>query len=301
MKKNCFLILLILVFVCGVFPLQAEAEKVWVRDILESPDQFWNRTVTVVGVVQNVIADPPGTTNGDYFLTDESTTQQIAIRTRELPPIGKTFEVTGLVFQDQDTGMTLIREEKRAVPGFPSWLKFAIAGGALLVLILLVIFIVLLVRPKKVEVPPEHVSLASPAPQPPPPPAPKAEDPLRTIKHRPEAEPKPAEKTVAFLDLGAELNVEKGPDKGKEHTIHKLVTTIGRAGVRKNDFELSDETVSKEQAKIYYDNTTKEFFLANESDTNPTLVNKKIAADRELLKNDDLIEAGATTIRFIKK
>jgi len=290
-----------LAFGLGVFPGQAVAEKVWVRDILENPDQFWNRTITVVGVVQNVIANPPGTTNGDYFLTDESTTQHIAIRTKELPPIGKTFEVTGLVFQDQETGMTLISEQKRAVPGFPSWFKYVIGAGVLLVLVLLVVFIILLVRPKKVVASPEYASPAAPSPQPPISPVPQAQDPLRTIKHRPEPEPKAVEKTVAFLDLGAELIVEKGPDKGKEHTVHKLVTTMGRAGVRKNDLELSDETVSKAQANVYFDNTTKEFFIVNESTTNPTLVNKKIVTDREILKDDDLIEAGATTIKFKKK
>ncbi len=111
------------------------------------------------------------------------------------------------------------------------------------------------------------------------------------------AAPEPA-KTRAFQSLRAEFLIEKGPDKGITYTLRKQVTTIGRGGSRKNDVELSDDTVSKEQSSIVYDRTTKEFSVSNESTTNPTQVNQEIVTDPVILKNNDLIEVGASAIRF---
>ena len=106
--------------------------------------------------------------------------------------------------------------------------------------------------------------------------------------------------TQRFVSLGADLIAEKGPDKGREFPLHKPVTTIGRAGARRNDVELSDDTVSKDQASIYYDVARREFSIANESATNPTKVNGAQISGPTLLENGGTIEAGRTILRFKK-
>jgi pSer/pThr/pTyr-binding forkhead associated (FHA) protein len=94
--------------------------------------------------------------------------------------------------------------------------------------------------------------------------------------------------------------VEKGPDKGREFTLHLPVTTLGRAGGRHNDVEVVDETVSKDQASIYYDTTTKQFSIANESATNPTKVNGQVISGPTSLDHGAIIEMGRTVVRIRK-
>jgi predicted component of type VI protein secretion system len=74
--------------------------------------------------------------------------------------------------------------------------------------------------------------------------------------------------------------------------------TIGRPGARKNDIELNDDTVSKQQASIYYDNTKKQFTIKNESTTNPTMVDKNVVTESAALENGSQIEMGKTVLKF---
>jgi len=64
------------------------------------------------------------------------------------------------------------------------------------------------------------------------------------------------------------------------------------------DVELADDTVSKEQASIFYDNIKKTFTIRNESTTNPTLLNKNIITEAAELNHGDLIETGKTVFKF---
>jgi len=109
-------------------------------------------------------------------------------------------------------------------------------------------------------------------------------------------------KMPAFIRLGADIVVEKGTnkDQDKKFPLHQPVTSIGRPGTRKNDIELNDETVSKEQASIYYDKLKKEFSVANESATNPTRVNGRPISSPIILENGALLEIGLTVLRFKK-
>jgi pSer/pThr/pTyr-binding forkhead associated (FHA) protein len=122
-------------------------------------------------------------------------------------------------------------------------------------------------------------------------------DPSRTAKIPSAPE---AAKTQMFMSLGADLVAEKGPDKGREFPLHKPVTTIGRAGARSNDVEVSDDTVSKDQASIYYDGARKTFSIANESGTNPTKVNGQQISGPTQLDHGSVIEMGRTAFRFKK-
>lgn len=292
MKKTSFAILSAFILMLGVCSVNAFAGQEWIRDILERKERYWNTNVTVVGQVLSVKADPPGTTRGTYEFQDESTKDTLTIQTDNLPPVGKTYSVTGMILQDPDTSETYMKESGRTSSGFPPTMKILLIGGGILFLILLIIFIVLLVRPKT-------KSAAQPTITPTP--RPEAPGPsLEKTTKMPTAEvPSPSpEKTQVFVSLGAEIMIEKGPDKGKEFTLHKQVMTIGRPGARKNDIELSDDTVSKEQASIFYDNVKKQFTIKNESTTNPTMVNKNLVTESAQLENDALIEMGKSALKF---
>ncbi|MBN2246608.1 MAG: FHA domain-containing protein [Candidatus Aminicenantes bacterium] len=102
------------------------------------------------------------------------------------------------------------------------------------------------------------------------------------------------------MSFRAELVVQKGDDQGKQFTLHSRATTIGRTGARKNDIELIDDTVSKEQATILCDVANRQFFINNESTTNATKVNNQIITEMTVLQFGDMIEIGNTVLLFKK-
>lgn len=106
--------------------------------------------------------------------------------------------------------------------------------------------------------------------------------PLQDIAHAP---------TGQFL--GAELEVIRGPDKGKRFPLVKTVTTIGRLEDR--DIQLTDITVSRKHCILEFRGG--KFILRNES-TQGTRVNGELVQEREL-KNGDEIEMGGTVVKFI--
>jgi len=275
----------------------ALAGQEWISDIINNKSRYWNRQVTVTGQVQTTTANPPGTTRGTYTLIDDSGPVTLTVRTKDLPPLGKTYRVTGYIIQDPtNADNPILDEADRTSPGLPPTMKILLFGGGALFLILLIVFIVLLVKPR-----PGPAAQATIRPTAPPA-APTSAAPLpdQTTKLPTEpAAPGPApDKTQVFLSLGAELTVEKGPDKDKEFTLHKQVTTIGRPGARKNDIELQDDTVSKEQTSLVYDNAAKTFSVNNESTTNPTRVNGQVTTGVLVLKDGDQLEMGRTILRF---
>lgn len=302
MKRKFGLFLTAVFLATGILVQDALADQVWISDILANPSRYWNMRVTVEGQVQSTTANPPGTTRGTYTLLDESGPNPLVIRTEDLPPLGKVFSVTGMITQDPaNANVPIMREMKRQAPGMPMEMKILLIAGGALFLILFIIFLVLLMRPrtKVVTQPPTRPGAPTPStPTPPPSPDLDKTTKLGDVLEAPAAMP---DKTQVFISLGADLVVEKGPDKGKEFTLHKQVTTIGRPGIRKNDIEMTDDTVSKEQASILYDNTNKQFSISNESTTNPTKINGHVIAEPVILNNDDLVEMGKSILKFIKK
>jgi hypothetical protein len=310
MKRKAIILLIGMVAATGLISNKAYAEQEFIVDIITNPARYWNMTVTIVGDVQAVIANPPGTTRGTYTILDDSCPNTLTVQTRDLPPIGKSFQVTGVVVQDPNQAtIPMLREISRQAPGMSSTMRLLLYGGGALFLILLIIFIVLLAKPKGGARP---VQTARPAPRPtqapPPPPAPaptptaRAVDPTKTAKMpTTAAPPPPPDKTQVFMSLGAEVVVDKGPDQGKDFALHKQVSSIGRPGTRKNDIEIGDDTVSKEQASIYYDSATKVFTIANESMTNPTKINGAMLTEPVTLNDGDKIEMGRTVLVFKKQ
>jgi hypothetical protein len=307
MKRIVTVFVVAAVLMIGLCTTQVEAAQEWISDILANPARYWNRTVTVIGDVQAVVANPPGTTRGTFAILDDSGQIPLVVQTKDLPPIGKTFEVTGVIIQDpNNTTQPLMREFKRSSPGPSANMKLLLYGGGGLFLILLIIFIILLAKPKQAAAPQQTIRPAAPPRSTPPPPAPYAPvSPDKTTKiptaRTVAAAPPSPDKTQVFMSLGAEIVVDKGPDKDKEFTLHKQVSMIGRAGARQNEIQLSDDTVSKEQASVYYDSSSKNFTLKNESQTNVTQLNGKMLTEPVILNNGDQIEMGKTVLRFIKE
>ncbi len=122
---------------------------------------------------------------------------------------------------------------------------------------------------------------------------------VRLSKLKPKAAPA-AGKTQVSMNLGAGIVVDRGPDRGKEFSLHKPVTTIGRPGARKNDIELEDDTVSKKQASLYFDAARKTFSIADENATNPTLVKEHPISGPTLVENEAVIQMGRTILRLKK-
>lgn len=294
--------LLIIPFTLAAPQVPSEPGQVWVSDILANPARHWNVTVTVVGQVQNVNANPPGTTRGTYTLLDDSSQTALTIRTRDLPPVGREFVVTGVIVQDPgQANVPVMNELSRGAGGGDTMLRNLLIAGTLLFVMLVGALVVMMGRKK----PAPAVAAAAPTPFTP---EPAASEPTRKASVDPTrkldtgsgagAAAPTDDSTKVFMSLGAEVKVDKGPDTGQTFPLHKQVTNIGRAGVRKNDIELSDDTVSKEQAAIFYDVKTTTFTLANQSTTNPTTVNNVVVADTVVLEPDAVIQMGATVLRF---
>jgi hypothetical protein len=282
----------------GVIPLlisAAGAEQVWINDIRANPVRYWNTTVTVVGMVQEVKSEPVGTTRGFFTIQDDSIVtgvinagelpyNQLIVRSNNLPPIGKTFSITGTVIQDPTrANLPILKEISRTTPGMSATLKIILIAAIVLFIALIIAFVLLMSRGKQ-----RAAEKGAGRPE-------AAAEGGRTARI-----PAPAEKTQVYLNLGADIVVEKGPDKGKEFALTKPAITIGRAGARKNDIELTDDTVSKEQATINYDNVKKTFSILNESSTNPTRIGGSAVSRSAVLENNTVLEMGRTQLRFRK-
>lgn len=185
-------------------------------------------------------------------------------------------------------------------------LSSAMTYGLIVAVALLSLGLILMFRPKsaptqelepRVIVHAQRVPAQIAGPAPAPPSMDPADQATKFVTPKPVAT---AAATTVFIDLGADLVISEGPDTGKKFPLTKPRVTIGRRGARQNEVELSDQSVSREHAKIVYNPTDQTFNLINESVTNPTRVNGT-AIESALLQPNDLIQLGATTITFVRK
>jgi hypothetical protein len=255
------------------------AQVTSIAEILNNPDRFLNIEVTVDGHVQAVSPAQEGSPRGSYTLLDAGGPAPLSVRSNDLPPIGQEFAVTGVIIKDPDreSAPLMVELSRKAHRMATTTLTLLIGAGALF-LILLIVFIVLLAKPKKMP------ALKS---------APSAPDPWRTTKM---TSPGPAGPIPA-----ADLVVDQGPELGKSFSLHQTVTTIGRHGTRRNEVELHDDTVSKEQASIHFDQSLRRFVIVNESATNPTKVNGVAIVVPTLLENGTRLDLGRTVLVFRMK
>jgi pSer/pThr/pTyr-binding forkhead associated (FHA) protein len=247
----------------------------------------------VSGTVQAVQANPVGTQRGQYTITDDSSATALAVKTERLPKIGETYKIRGTLIADPARdNIPMLKEESRSSTSSNSTTIILVVAG-LVFLILLVLLLRLMSKSKTGKSGAPVIKPVAHAP------AAGSPDLAKTIRVAPGAEAAAA-KTQVYLSLGASIIVDKGADAGKEFPLHTLATAIGRPGARKNDIELTDGTVSKEQASIHYDNTKKEFSIVNESQTNPTRVNQVDITAPTLIADGAVIEIGKTVLRFKK-
>jgi hypothetical protein len=253
----------------------------WIADIKAAPQRFWNREVRLEGQVLETRADPPGTTRGFYVLIDDSDSQGILVRSKELPAVGQMQRVRGQIIQDPANAVSLVVVESDRGRIVPAWLLPLIIGSAALAVALLIALINTLGRARSMP--------TATVDWPGVPSAPAPTTPFRTTAG-------PA-KTQAFRYFGATLQVTEGPDSGREAPIGVSPFLIGRTGGRDNHLPLSDGTVSLTQSQIRYDEALKSFTLVNESQTNKTVLDGK-PVDAADLQDGAKIRMGATVITF---
>jgi pSer/pThr/pTyr-binding forkhead associated (FHA) protein len=194
--------------------------------------------------------------------------------------------------------------------GMSATLMMGLVG---LVALIVIVIVVIIMRPKKPAPAPatyaRPVTSSTSAPSPIRPPAPPPPTSSRTVNAPPprpssaatQVVPPPAAKgTEIYFDLGMELSVTDGPDRGKRFPLTKSTITIGRSGSRQNEITLSDSTVSREHAKVIYAAAEKTFRLINESTTNPARLNGN-PIDAAVIKDGDTIQVGSTIMKFSKK
>jgi pSer/pThr/pTyr-binding forkhead associated (FHA) protein len=96
-------------------------------------------------------------------------------------------------------------------------------------------------------------------------------------------------------DTGIYLKIEQGPDAGAMADLSPGgVYVLGRDDA---DLALKDKKVSRRHAEIGLYGP-EAFIVRDLASTNGTRVNGKRVADRQKLKNGDLIQVGDTALRF---
>ncbi len=99
-----------------------------------------------------------------------------------------------------------------------------------------------------------------------------------------------------LLDHVCEMTAVSGALIGQRWLLEKSEILIGRSGARHNDLELEDKSVSRQHARLNYQND--HFILIPEAPANPTFVNGEwITGPRELNDNDQII-IGTNTLCF---
>ena len=302
LKKRVGFVLLAIAFLlagCGPDP------DTWIQEIETSPDRYWNTSIVVEGRVIEAVPEPRGTREGYYFLQDESSPRGIAIRTGELPSPGENIRVAGLVQQDPaNPGTTIIRENSRYTNHDQQLLwagGAAVALGAILLGLLFTLFIRSGSRRSRRARPAMATSGGSAwasggdaggAPA------------WATAGGGAAGGPATsADRTRAFddatktFDLYGFFKVQSGPDAPAEFPLGGSPVLVGRGGGRENQVELTDETVSREQARILKDRENGRVMLINESLTNRTKVNGA-PVDSAALSPGDEIRMGATVMEF---
>lgn len=301
MTKHRSLVPLVLMVVLGAC---APDPDTWIEEIEASPERFWNTTVVLEGRVVEAVPEPQGTREGYYHLVDESTPQGLMVRSDELPSPGEDVTVSGLIQQEPgETGRTILRENSRYANHDP---RLMWTGGAatLLGAVLLGILILSLVRSGTTRSR-RRPGFAGGGPW-----AggggdrPEPEWAMATAQGSGgEAATATADRTRTFddatktFDLYGFLKVRSGPDAPAEFPLGGTPVLIGRAGGRQNQVELSDETVSREQARLLKDRENGRVLLINESATNRTKVNGSEVDSVELSPGDE-VRMGATVMEF---
>lgn len=294
MKTQLFLIpVFLLVFFASIPVLPAD--DVFIRDILDNPQKYFNLEVRVQGEVVDVNIPPSRGERGSYILMDNSD-RQIRIVANTLPAPQDKLVVEGVVQLDTITQTPFVREGTRAPlgaspragsggaargaePGQTNWTVIILAGAIVVILILLLVVIF--------RKPADGKSTAAPPP-------PAAIDPnTRQVSMEEVDRETGGLRTKQVPSLLAEVRVKGGILDGKAFPLG-FETRIGRI---KGDIILEDASVSREHALIRFHED--HYVIRNLSGTNPIIINGEKAEIEKDLTDGDEIVIGVIRLQFV--
>jgi|GEM_PF-483940 len=309
MRRNLFLIVMTaLVLFAGTLPAQ-QTQQVYVRDVLDSPQKYYNLTVQITGEVVRVVTPSTPSDRGYYELLDNSD-KTIRVVANTLPAPQTQITVVGIVQISTSNQEAYIRESNRfgggapLAPGIttppppakekPDYLMFALIG---LIAVIVVVLLVVLLRKPGASTP---VAEAAPSVIPPMQPSAASAAPVesagpkstRQVSTREVNQAVGGLRTKAVPDPLAQIVVLVGPNQGKGYPLG-YETTLGRVT---GDIILEDESVSRKHARIVFAKRT--YTVENLSQTNPVIVNsQRVEGSRELKDGDEII-CGTVKLQF---
>lgn len=308
MKKRSVILMavMLMVMLAGILPAQ-QSRQVFVRDVLDSPQKYYNLTVQITGEVTRVVTPQTPSDRGYYELLDNSD-KTIRVVANTLPAPQTQVTVVGFVQISPSNQEAYIREANRfgdvPQPGAgttlpppqekPDYLMYALIG--LIAVIVVVLLAVLLRKPAASSsepaapaavIPPMDPSAAAAAPA-----APQGPKATRQVSTREVNQAVGGLRTKAVPDPLAQIVVLVGPNQGKGYPLG-YETTLGRVT---GDIILEDESVSRKHARIVFAKRT--YTVENLSQTNPVIVNsQRIESSKELSDGDEII-CGTVKLQF---
>ena len=306
MKKRSVILMavMLMVMLAGILPAQ-QAQQVYVRDVLDSPQKYYNLTVQITGEVTRVVTPQTPSDRGYYELLDNSD-KTIRVVANTLPAPQTQVTVVGIVQISPSNQEAYIREANRfgdvPQPGAgttlpppqekPDYLMYALIG--LIAVIVVVLLAVLLRKPAGAP----QAAQVAPTTIPPMEPSVAAPSPVQSAKATKQVSTHEVNQAVGGLrtkavpDPLAQIVVLVGPNQGKGYPLG-YETTLGRVT---GDIILEDESVSRKHARIVFAKRT--YTVENLSQTNPVIVNsQRIESSKELSDGDEII-CGTVKLQF---
>ena len=287
--KNLWIAAVIICCVAtGVLPAQ---QQVFVRDILDTPQRFFNLSVQITGEVVSVQTPASPEERGFYVVLDNSD-QTIRVVANTLPAPQTRVTVRGIVQVFPESQESYIRESTRTLEGGvvrpPSTadsqeniLIYVLIG--LITIIVVILLVVLLRKPAHKDSGSDPVSSTSSSP---------GDKRTRQVTSREVDNAVGGLRTKAVPDPLAQLEVIVGPNQGKSFPLG-YETAIGRVT---GDIILEDESVSRRHARIVFDKGV--YTLENRSETNPVILNSSRLETRKELNDGDEIICGVVKLQF---
>ncbi len=286
--------LLIIVVVVFMLPGLTAADEIFVRDILDNPQDYFNQQVNIQGTVTEAHQASDPNTRGFYLLMDASD-KSIKIVANTVPELKLELSVTAIVQVEPGTQEPYLREVARrplddsllerytngsAFPGKKNgfWVTVAILV-VLIVIVLAILLIVIFKKTDEGETESEQHEVVDPN--------------LTKQVNLDELEQEVgALKTRQVPTRLAELRVVNGKFAGKSFPMG-FETRIGRIH---GDITLEDASVSREHAVIAF--VEKGYVLKNISKTNPAILNGERLEAPKSLKDGDEIVLGIIKLEF---
>lgn len=309
MKKSAIITFILFVVLSS---LVFSAEQIFVRDILDTPQKYYNLQVQLQGDVVDVKMPSTAGERGYYILMDNSD-KKIKIVANTLPAPQTKLVVVGIVQIDPVNQVPYVREITRSkfgavpagttTPTVPVQPKSEGVSPIVYILIFLLLLIIgfiayflLKMNKKPAEIPqpaaPQTFNQPSTFSQPQSSPSPSAAEGTRQVSTHEVERAVGGLKTKQVPNLLAELKVMTGSLAGKSFPLG-YETVLGRIT---GDIILEDSSVSRKHARIIFANNS--YVIENLSSTNPVIVNgDRISASKEL-KNGDEIILGVIKLKF---